>query len=89
MIFISKKILYFKSIIIIFLSLFSIKYLYTTNKFNFIFNDKIKYLSLFVNDINKNNNIIIFIVSIILKLLFNIELDNPNSIFENLNPLFF
>lgn len=44
-------------------------------------------LVLFINDLQPNNNIIEYLVTLILKLIFNIDIHDLESFFKNINPL--
>jgi len=62
-------------------------YLILNANLNLINTTELNSMVLFLNDLNKNNNVLEYISLLIIKLLFNIDVHDLLSFFENINPL--
>jgi len=83
-----KRVIYLKTLIIFGLFIFTLWYLAINANLNLINIKLYQSLVLFRNDMNTGNNILEYIALHIIKLIFNIDIHNLRSFFENINPLF-
>lgn len=77
-----------KSVVIFLLFLVTIWYLIINANLNLINIKLYQSLILFRNDLNRSNNIIEYIALHIIKLIFDVDIHNLRSFFDNINPIF-
>lgn len=83
-----KKVIYLKTFLVFLLFIFTLFYLGRNVNLNLINIKLYQSLVFFRNDMNTGSNILEYIAVHIIKLIFNIDIHNLKSFFDNINPLF-
>ena len=83
-----KNVIAIKYVLIFFLFIINIWYFITVVNLELINVKLYQSLVLFLNDLNSGHNILEYIALHIIKFIFNIDIHNLRSFFENINPLF-
>lgn len=82
-----KRFFYIKTFIVFLISIFTLVYLIKEANLNLINLKLYQSLVLFLNDLNPNHNILEYLFLHFIKLIFNVDIHNLKSFFENINPL--
>jgi hypothetical protein len=77
-----------KTVIVFLLFIATVVYLITNSSLNLVNVKLYQSLVFFRNDMNPGSNILEYIALHIIKLIFNIDIHNLRSFFDNINPLF-
>ena len=77
-----------KTVIVFLLFIATVVYLITNSSLNLVNVKFYQSLVFFRNDMNPGSNILEYIALHIIKLIFNIDIHNLRSFFDNINPLF-
>lgn len=83
-----KRTLILKTVFVFLLFIMTICYLAINANLNLINIKLYQSLILFRNDLNRSNNIIEYIALHIIKLIFDVDIHNLQSFFDNINPIF-
>ncbi len=84
---VNKKILFLKTFVIFMIFILMVWYLAINANLALINIRLFQSLIYFLNDMNSRNNILEYVALLIIKLLFNVDIHNLQSFFDNINPL--
>jgi len=85
---VSKQLLYIKTFIVFLFFLATIWYLGSHANLTLINIILLQSLVSFLNDMNSNSNILEYVALLFIKLVFNVDIHQLRSFFDNINPLF-
>ncbi len=84
---VSRQLLYIKTFFVFLIFLSTVIYLVINANLTIINIKLLQSLVFFLNDMNYKNNILEYVAVLIIKLVFNIDIHNLKSFFDNINPL--